>query len=71
MMDTTAAFWLNGTTHPHRPGLSVAALLQELGWHGKPVVIEYNGEVLHRPWWVSTPIQPGDKIEVVTIVGGG
>jgi len=70
-MTTTAAFWLNGTAHPHRPGLSVAELLAECGWHQKPVVIEYNGEILHRPWWPTTPIQPGDKIEVVTIVGGG
>ncbi|APB35219.1 Sulfur transfer protein involved in thiamine biosynthesis [Gloeomargarita lithophora Alchichica-D10] len=70
-MTPATAFWLNGTAHACRPGLSVAVLLGELGWQEKPVVIEYNGEVLHRPWWVSTPIQAGDKIEVVTIVGGG
>jgi sulfur carrier protein len=70
-MTTTTAFWLNGDAHPHRPGLSVAALLEELGWQQKPVVIEYNGEILHRPYWATTAVQPGDKIEVVTIVGGG
>ncbi|MEN9217798.1 MAG: sulfur carrier protein ThiS [Gloeomargarita sp. DG02_4_bins_56] len=70
-MTQTLAFWLNGETHPYRPELSVAALLQELGWQSKPVVIEYNGEILHRPYWEHTPVQPGDKIEVVTIVGGG
>lgn len=70
-MPVTLEFWLNGEAHPYRPELSVAELLHELGWQTKPVVIEYNGEILHRPDWATTPVQPGDKIEVVTIVGGG
>ncbi|MEN9207927.1 MAG: sulfur carrier protein ThiS [Gloeomargarita sp. GMQP_bins_120] len=70
-MDNPTTFWLNGEAYPCRPQLSLAQVLQERGWHHKPVVIEYNGEILHRPFWTETLIQPGDRIEVVTIVGGG
>jgi sulfur carrier protein len=33
--------------------------------------VEYNGEILHRQYWSETEIQEGDKLEIVTIVGGG
>ncbi|MEM1368142.1 MAG: sulfur carrier protein ThiS [Cyanobacteria bacterium P01_H01_bin.15] len=35
------------------------------------VVVEYNGEILHRQFWAQTQIDDGDRLEVVTIVGGG
>jgi len=33
--------------------------------------VEYNGEILHRQYWENTEIKEGDKLEIVTIVGGG
>jgi sulfur carrier protein len=33
--------------------------------------VEYNGEILHRQFWEATMIQEGDRLEIVTIVGGG
>jgi sulfur carrier protein len=35
------------------------------------VAVEYNGEILHRQFWSQTQIKEDDKIEIVTIVGGG
>lgn len=35
------------------------------------VAVEYNGEILHRQFWQTTEIQEGDRLEIVTIVGGG
>jgi sulfur carrier protein len=35
------------------------------------VAVEYNGEILHRQYWENTEIKEGDKLEIVTIVGGG
>jgi sulfur carrier protein len=46
-------------------------LLQQLGFNPHLVAVEYNGEILHRQYWESTQIQLGDRLEVVTIVGGG
>jgi len=35
------------------------------------VAVEYNGEILHRQLWQDTIVQEGDRLEIVTIVGGG
>jgi sulfur carrier protein len=46
-------------------------LLEQLGMNLRLVAVEYNGEILHRQFWESTEIQEGDRLEIVTIVGGG
>jgi sulfur carrier protein len=46
-------------------------LLQQLGFNPRLVAVEYNGEILHRQFWNETQIQAGDRLEIVTIVGGG
>ena len=46
-------------------------LLEQLGLNPRLVAVEYNGEILHRQYWSQTQMQEGDKLEIVTIVGGG
>jgi sulfur carrier protein len=46
-------------------------LLQQLGFNPRLVAVEYNGEILHRQFWAETQVKEGDRLEVVTIVGGG
>lgn len=46
-------------------------VLQQLGFNLRLVAVEYNGEILHRQFWAETQMQQGDRLEVVTIVGGG
>ncbi len=46
-------------------------LLEQLGLNPRLVAVEYNGEILHRQFWAETQIQSGDRLEIVTIVGGG
>lgn len=46
-------------------------LLQQLGFNLRLIAVEYNGEILHRQFWTETQIKSGDRLEVVTIVGGG
>ncbi|NET36405.1 MAG: thiamine biosynthesis protein ThiS [Cyanothece sp. SIO1E1] len=45
--------------------------LVDLGLNPRLVAVEYNGEILHRQFWPKTQMQPGDRLEIVTIVGGG
>ncbi len=45
--------------------------LEQLGMNPRLVAVEYNGEILHRQFWDQTKLQPGDRLEIVTIVGGG
>lgn len=46
-------------------------LLEQLGLNPRLVAVEYNGEILHRQFWSDTRIEEGDRLEIVTIVGGG
>jgi len=46
-------------------------VLTQLGFNPRLVAVEYNGEILHRQYWSETILQTGDRLEVVTIVGGG
>ena len=50
---------------------SLPILLESLGFNLRLIAVEYNGEILHRQFWAETVVNSGDKIEVVTIVGGG
>jgi sulfur carrier protein len=35
------------------------------------VVVEYNGKIYHTKKWSTNNLKNNDKIELVTIVGGG
>jgi sulfur carrier protein len=46
-------------------------LLVQMGLNPRLLAVEYNGEILHRQFWEQTEIQANDRLEIVTIVGGG
>ena len=62
---------VNGESREVPPGLGVTGLLSHLGLPVDRVAIERNLEILPRSQWVSTMIQPGDRFEIVHLVGGG
>jgi sulfur carrier protein len=62
---------LNGEPRSCAPQTLLPDFLQQLGMNPRLIAIEYNGEILHRQFWEQTQIQEGDRLEVVTIVGGG
>jgi len=62
---------VNGTDFSCPEATLLPDLLFQLKMNPKLVAIEYNGEILHRQFWAATPIQDGDRLEIVTIVGGG
>ena len=72
-MTSTPAITLqvNGEPKECPPGTLLPQFLQQLGMNPRLIAIEYNGEILHRQFWDETELQRGDRLEVVTIVGGG
>ncbi|MFN3168278.1 MAG: sulfur carrier protein ThiS [Phycisphaeraceae bacterium] len=50
---------------------TVATLIEELGLAGQAVAVELNHAVVPRQQHAETEINSGDKIELVTLVGGG
>lgn len=70
-MTETITLQVNGETKTCLPETNLPALLEQMGLNPRLVAVEYNGEILHRQFWEKTKIQAGDRIEIVTIVGGG
>ena len=62
---------LNGEPRSGRGPLSVAALLAEVAPNSSAVAVERNGHVVPRALHGETMLGPDDRVEVVTIVGGG
>jgi sulfur carrier protein len=62
---------VNGETRNCVSPTALPELLQQLGFNLRLIAVEYNGEILHRQFWTETHIKNGDRLEVVTIVGGG
>ena len=61
----------NGEAREVPAGLGVSGLVLHLGLPVDRVAIERNLEVLPRSLWISTVVQPGDRYEIVHLVGGG
>jgi thiamine biosynthesis protein ThiS len=66
---TTIQF--NGLPREVSAGATVAALLAELELRPAYVAVEINQELIPRGRHGERVLQPGDQVEVVTLVGGG
>jgi sulfur carrier protein len=62
---------VNGELQNCSPNTVLPNFLKQLGMNPRLVAVEYNGEILHRQLWETTQLQAGDRLEIVTIVGGG
>ena len=52
-------------------GTTIAALLHELGVNQPHVAVEVNLQVVPRAEHAEAMLHDGDRLEVVTLVGGG
>lgn len=52
-------------------GISVALLLDELSLTGKHVAVEVNLQLVPRAQHAEHRLADGDRLEIVTLVGGG
>jgi len=62
---------VNGHSHEAPAGSSVADLLAALEITAKHVAVEVNLEIVPRSQLAEHPLAAGDRVEVVTLVGGG
>lgn len=46
-------------------------LLEQMGLKGKHLVVELNEQILTRQDWETLALRHGDRLEIVTFVGGG
>ena len=67
----TVKLQVNGEEKNCLSGNNLPQFLTEMGLNPRLIAVEYNGEILHRQYWENTILQTGDRLEIVTIVGGG
>lgn len=70
-VDVQIEITVNGKPRQVPAGFSVADLVEDLGFAGRPVAVERNREVVPKRAHADTAINAGDQIELVTFVGGG
>lgn len=70
-MSNTISLTVNGEIQRCSTHVTLPHFLESLGMNPRLVAVEYNGEILHRQFWETTEMTEGDRLEIVTIVGGG
>jgi len=62
---------VNGEKRTLRDGQTLGELVRDLGLEKNPIAIELNHEVVPRNRHGETKLSEGDRLEIVTLVGGG
>ena len=63
--------FINGKERPVPHPASVRGALEALGLASRPVAVELNGTLVRRADQETTVLKPGDRVEIVSFVGGG
>ena len=69
--ESQITIFVNGQEKQVSHGHTAHDLLLLLGFEGRPVAVELNKEVVPRAFLSDQVLQEHDRIEVVTLVGGG
>ncbi len=62
---------LNGKPQALEQVATIADLIAFLGYQGKRIAVEANGDIVPKSRHGETPLADGDQIEIVVAVGGG
>ncbi len=63
--------FINGDEKSFADSLSLLQLVEQLGMKRDRVAVELNREIIARAQWGETPLNDGDRLEIVHFVGGG
>jgi sulfur carrier protein len=64
-------FILNGQEYFTDYDLTILELIQYFNYNTSLLVLEYNNLICNKKNWNTIFIKNNDKLEIVTIVGGG
>lgn len=70
-MNNNKTFFVNGHEFYVNKDLTLNQILNYFNYKNSLFVIEYNNMICDRNEWSNIKITPNDKIEIITIVGGG
>lgn len=61
---------INGAEHDLHSE-TIAGMVDELRMPGPLLLVEHNGVALRKSEWDRTPLQTGDRIEILRVSAGG
>ena len=70
-MSNLTIFFLNGDEYSTEYELTLFELIIYFNYNASLFVLEYNNKICEKKKWTKISIKNKDKIEIVTIVGGG
>ena len=70
-MSNLKIFFLNGEQYFTRYELTILELITYFNYNASLFVLEYNHKICEKKNWDKILLKNNDKIEIVTIVGGG
>lgn len=63
--------YVNGEEHRVPPGLTLLDLLRKLELPATRLAVERNRDVVPKERYDAVQLEDGDRLEIVTLVGGG
>ena len=70
-MSNSTNFFLNGEKYNIKTNVNLLELVTYFNYNTSLLVLEYNNSICNKKNWNKIYINNNDKIEIVTIVGGG
>jgi sulfur carrier protein len=70
-MTQLKTFWLNGSKYFVNRSITLLELIDYFNYDNSLLVLEYNNKICTKTNWDKLYLQENDKLEIVTIVGGG
>ncbi len=70
-MPKSKIFFLNGDKYSIKDKITLLELINYFNYNTSLLVLEYNNSICNKKNWNKIYIHDDDKIEIVTIVGGG
>jgi len=62
---------INGEPRQLPQAISVTAFIEVMGYSGKRIALERNGEIVPRSTFANAILNDGDQLEILVAVGGG
>ena len=70
-MQNAIRIYVNGEARTWRSGATVTDLLRELDIKTERVAVELNLEIVDRAAFGQRQIKDGDRVEIISFIGGG
>ena len=70
-MTQVTTFFLNGQLYYTKQKITLLEIIDYFNYNDSLLVLEYNNLICNKKEWKKIFLQDQDRVEIVTIVGGG